>query len=122
MCQINESFLFQSPSVTFQLRLHRLQVKKYLAGNARKPEKERRHTSRSHGTTSKNRFWREASPRTRDRARILKHLLEAEKSTFQEELPFQRSESTTGVQQGKLFVVVMEKILVCKLNKRKKAA
>jgi hypothetical protein len=56
------------------------------------------------------------------RARILKHLLEAEKSTFQEELPFQRSESTTGVQQGKLFVVVMEKIFVCKLNKRKKAA
>jgi hypothetical protein len=29
-------------------------------------------------------------------ARINKHLLEAEKSTFQEELSFQRSESTTG--------------------------
>jgi hypothetical protein len=37
-------------------------------------------------------------------SRILKHLVEAEKSTFQEELPFQRSESTTGVQQGTLFV------------------
>jgi hypothetical protein len=37
-------------------------------------------------------------------ARILKHFLDAEKSTFQEELPFQRSESTTGVQQGTLFV------------------
>jgi hypothetical protein len=32
-----------------------------------------------------------------DRARILKHLLEAEKSTFREELSFQRSESTTGL-------------------------
>jgi hypothetical protein len=31
------------------------------------------------------------------RARILKHLLEVEKSTFREELSFQRSKSTTGL-------------------------
>ncbi len=34
------------------------------------------------------------------RARILKHLLEAEKSTFRKELSFQRSESTTGLLQA----------------------
>jgi hypothetical protein len=54
------------------------------------------------------------------RARILKHLLEAEKSTFQEELPFQRSESTTGSNREHFFVL-MENILVCELNKRIKA-
>jgi hypothetical protein len=32
--------------------------------------------------------------------RILKHILEAERLTFQEELSFQRSESTTGLKQG----------------------
>jgi hypothetical protein len=31
-------------------------------------------------------------------------LLEAEKSTFQEELHFQRSECTTGLKQGTAFV------------------
>ncbi len=38
------------------------------------------------------------------RARILKHLLEAEKSTFREELSFQRSESTIGLLQAAVFV------------------
>ncbi len=38
------------------------------------------------------------------RARILKHLLEAEKSTFHEELSFQRSQSTTGLKQGRVSV------------------
>jgi hypothetical protein len=38
------------------------------------------------------------------RARILKHLLEAEKSTFRIELYFQGSESTTGLQQATVFV------------------
>ncbi len=38
------------------------------------------------------------------RARILKHLLEAEKSTFREELSFQRSESTKGLFQATVFV------------------
>ncbi len=38
------------------------------------------------------------------RARILKHLLEAEKTTFREEPSFQRSESTTGF--GHALVVV----------------
>jgi hypothetical protein len=38
------------------------------------------------------------------RARILKHLLEAEKSTFHEELSFQRSQSTTGLKQGGVSV------------------
>jgi hypothetical protein len=36
-------------------------------------------------------------------ARILKNLLEAEKSTFQEELSFQRSKSTTGLKQITFF-------------------
>ncbi len=34
----------------------------------------------------------------------LKHLLEVEKSTFHEELSFQRSESTPGFKQGTVFV------------------
>jgi hypothetical protein len=38
------------------------------------------------------------------RARILKHLLEAEKSTFRKELSFQRSESTTGFVQALVFI------------------
>jgi hypothetical protein len=38
------------------------------------------------------------------RARILKHLLEAEKSAFREELSFQRSESTIGLFQATVFV------------------
>jgi hypothetical protein len=38
------------------------------------------------------------------RARILKHLLEAEKSTFRIKLSFQRSESTTGLLQATIFV------------------
>ncbi len=38
------------------------------------------------------------------RARILKHLLEAGKSTFRKELSFQRSESTTGFVQASVFV------------------
>jgi hypothetical protein len=38
------------------------------------------------------------------KARILKHLLEAEKSTFRIELFFQRSESTKGLLQTTLFV------------------
>jgi hypothetical protein len=38
------------------------------------------------------------------RARILKHLLEAEKSTFRKELSFQRSEGTTGFVQAIVFV------------------
>jgi hypothetical protein len=37
-------------------------------------------------------------------ARILKHLLESEKSTFGKELSFQRSESTTGLGQVTVFV------------------
>jgi hypothetical protein len=41
---------------------------------------------------------------TQTRARILKHLLEAEKSTFREELSFQRSESTIGLLQATVFV------------------
>ncbi len=36
--------------------------------------------------------------------RILKHLLEAEKSTFRIKLSFQRSESTTGLLQATVFV------------------
>ncbi len=40
------------------------------------------------------------------RARILKHLLEAEKSTFQEELSFQRSKNTTGLKQEHVFCAV----------------
>ncbi len=39
------------------------------------------------------------------RARILKHLLEAEKSTFREELSFQRSESTIGLLQATVFYI-----------------
>ncbi len=38
------------------------------------------------------------------RARILKHLLEAEKSTFRKELSFERSESTTGLGQATVVV------------------
>ncbi len=44
------------------------------------------------------------SPHLTTRALILKHLLEAEKLTFQEELSFQRSESTTGLNQVTAFV------------------
>ncbi len=40
----------------------------------------------------------------RGRARILEHLQEAEKSTFREELSFQRSESTTGFGHAIVFV------------------
>ncbi len=40
----------------------------------------------------------------KNRARILKHLLEAEKSTFREELSFHRSESTTGLGNALVFV------------------
>jgi hypothetical protein len=36
--------------------------------------------------------------------RILKYLVEAEKSTFPEELSFQRSESTIGLLQATVFV------------------
>ncbi len=45
-------------------------------------------------------------PRLLNRARalILKHLLEAEKSTFCEEPSFQRSESTTGFRHALVFV------------------
>ncbi len=39
------------------------------------------------------------------RARILKHLVEAEKSTFQGELSFQRSECTAGLTVPSFFVV-----------------
>ncbi len=38
------------------------------------------------------------------RARILKHLLEAGKSTFRNELSFQRSESTTGFILASFFL------------------
>jgi hypothetical protein len=37
------------------------------------------------------------------RARILKHLVEAEKSTFRGELPFQRSERTAGLTMATVF-------------------
>ncbi len=39
------------------------------------------------------------------RARILKHLMEAEKSTFQGELSFQRSWCTSGLTVATIFVV-----------------
>jgi hypothetical protein len=39
-----------------------------------------------------------------NRARILKHLLEAEKSTFREEPSFQRSENTIGILQATVCV------------------
>jgi hypothetical protein len=53
------------------------------------------------------------------RARILKHLLEAEKSTFQEELSFQRSKNITGLKQEHVFVL-FEKVVLYRLNKRMK--
>ncbi len=40
------------------------------------------------------------------RARILKHLLEAEKSTFQGELSFQRSECTAGLTMATILCVL----------------
>ncbi len=39
------------------------------------------------------------------RARILKHIVEAEKSTFQRELSFQRSECTAGLTVATVFCV-----------------
>ncbi len=39
------------------------------------------------------------------RARILKHLVEAEKLTFRGELPFQRSECTAGRTVATIFCV-----------------
>ncbi len=42
----------------------------------------------------------------KSRARILKHLLEAEKSTFRGELSFQRSECTAGLTVATIFCVV----------------
>ncbi len=42
----------------------------------------------------------------RTRARILEHLLEAEKSTFRGELSFQRSECTAGLTVATTFCVV----------------
>jgi hypothetical protein len=53
------------------------------------------------------------------RARILKHLLEAEKSTIHEELSFQRSQSTTGSNREE-FRCVDRKDFVCESNKRLK--
>jgi hypothetical protein len=52
-------------------------------------------------------LWIEESPvgkMNKTGVRILKHLLEAEKSTFRIELSFQRSESTTGLLQATVFV------------------
>jgi hypothetical protein len=48
------------------------------------------------------------------RARILKHLLEAEKSTFRNELSFQRSESTTGLLQATIFVKWFKRLFYIK--------
>jgi hypothetical protein len=52
--------------------------------------------------------------------RILKHLLEAEKSTFREELSFQRSENTIGLLQATVLFMI-EKIIFCEFNKPKKS-
>ncbi len=46
-----------------------------------------------------------------NRARILKHLVGAEKSTFQGELSFQRSECTAGLTMASFFVLVVQTIL-----------
>jgi hypothetical protein len=43
--------------------------------------------------------------RAQSRARILKHLVEAEKLTFQGELSFQRSECTAGLTVATIFYV-----------------
>jgi hypothetical protein len=47
------------------------------------------------------------------RARILKHLLEAEKSTFQGEPSFQRSECTAGLTVATIFVCCILKTFLC---------
>jgi hypothetical protein len=47
-------------------------------------------------------------------ARILKHSVEAEKSTFQGELAFQRSECTAGLTVAIGFFVLIVKSNLCK--------
>jgi hypothetical protein len=47
------------------------------------------------------------------RAQILKHLLEAEKSTFWGELSFQRSECTAGLTMAKILCVLYFKDFLC---------
>jgi hypothetical protein len=55
--------------------------------------------------------------------RILKHLLEAEKWTFLEELSFQMSESIhQGSNREQFLIADGEEILLCKSNKRIKVA
>jgi hypothetical protein len=51
------------------------------------------------------------------RAQILKHLLEAEQSTLQGELSFQRSECTAGLTVASFFVLVLKTILSKQLRK-----
>ncbi len=54
------------------------------------------------------------------RARILKHLLEAEKSTFRNELSFQRSESTTGFVKASVFVKLYKRLFYINFNRSEK--
>ncbi len=48
-----------------------------------------------------------------NRARILKHLLEAKKSTFRGGLSFQRSECTAGLTVATIFVCCILKTFLC---------
>ncbi len=54
------------------------------------------------------------------RARILKHSMEAEKSTFHGELSFQRSECTAGFTVAKIFVLCFKHFFVLTVWKNKK--
>ncbi len=56
------------------------------------------------------------------RARILKHSMEAEKSTFQAELSFQRSECTAGLTVATSFVLLIKTILSKQFRKTLKSA
>ncbi len=51
------------------------------------------------------------------RGRIHKHLVEAEKSTFQGELSFQRSWCTAGITVTTIFVLIKKKFLLIHMRK-----
>jgi hypothetical protein len=69
-----------------------------------------------HGITSTGNVLQEHEPR----ARILKHLLEAEMPTFRKELSFQRSQSTIGLLQATVFVNDRKRFFSVNLTNLKK--
>ncbi len=69
--------------------------------------------------STKNYVFRRMLPHAKDTwswARILEHLVEAEKSTFRGELSFQRSKWTQGPQKLKFFVLIVKNILCSQLR------